>query len=125
MYNQWHVRPAVQDNGYWAVEVERDGTYEFALRRWPEEVDAPIRAALPGRTGVPFVDDLLPGQAIPVVQARLKIGDIDETKPVQDQDKAAVFQVRLKAGKTRLQTWFTDEKDQTRGAYYVYAKRTG
>ena len=114
----------MQDNGYWAVEIERDGAYEFALRRWPEEADAPIRSSLPGRTGVPFVDDLLPGEAIPVAKARLKIGNIDETKPVRENDTAAVFQVRLKAGKMRLQTWFTDDEGETRGAYYVYAKRT-
>jgi len=124
IYSQRHVRPAVQDNGYWAIKIERDGAYEFALRRWPVEVDAPIRSSLPGRTGVPFVDDLLPGKAIPVAQARLKVADFDETKPVRSKDKAAVFQVRLKAGKMRLQTWFTDEKGETRGAYYVYAKRT-
>ncbi|MDE0839129.1 MAG: hypothetical protein OSB41_08750, partial [Kiritimatiellae bacterium] len=27
------------------VEVDRDGTYEFRLRRWPEAVDQPISSA--------------------------------------------------------------------------------
>jgi hypothetical protein len=29
----------------------------------------------------------------------------------------------LQAGSTRLQTWFADERGETRGAYYVYARR--
>ena len=123
IYNQWHVRPGVQDNGFWAVEVERDGLYEFALRRWPEEVNKPIRASLPARTGVPFVDDFLPGKAINVTSARLRIADVDETKPVQEEDCAAVFRVRLEAGSAHLQTWFTDDQGESRGAYYVYTRR--
>ena len=76
LYNQTHVREGIVDNGFWVVEIEQAGTYEFALRRWPEEADIPIRAAIPARTGVPFVDDLPHGIAIPVLEAKLKVGDI-------------------------------------------------
>ena len=106
LYNQTHVRAGLQDNGFWAVEAERDGLYEFALRRWPEEANTPIRDPVPPRTGVPFVDDLPPGVGIPVVRARLRVGDVDETKAVRGDDLAAVFRVRLRGGSTRVQTWF-------------------
>jgi hypothetical protein len=43
--------------------------------------------------------------------------------PVPKDARAVTFLVRLKAGKTRLQTWFIDDKDASRGAYYVYVKR--
>ena len=123
IYNQWHVRPGTVDNGWWAVEIAQDGEYEFESRRWPVEVDKPIRAGLPGRTGVPFVDDLLPGEAIPVVSARLRVGDFDEEQPVRGDDRAAVFSMKLKAGSMPVQTWLTDEHGETRGAYYVYVRR--
>jgi len=41
--------------------------------------------------------------ALPVAEARLKAGDVDLSKAVRAQDKAAVFKVFLKAGRTRLQ----------------------
>ncbi len=110
----WHqgaVRNGMQANGFWAVEVERDGMYEFALRRWPVEVDKPITAAIEG------------GKAISATKARLKIADVDVSKPVPKDAHSATFRVQLKAGKTRLQTWFTDDKGTSRGAYYVYVKR--
>jgi hypothetical protein len=110
----WHqgsVRNGMQANGFWAVEIARNGTYEFALRRWPVEVDKPINAAIPG------------GKAIAVTNARLKIADVDATKPIPQDAHAVTFRVQLKAGKTRLQTWFTDDKGASRGAYYVYVKR--
>jgi hypothetical protein len=74
-------------------------------------VDKPIKAAIPG------------GKAIGATNARLKIADVDATKPIPANAHAITFQVKLKAGKTRLQTWFTDEKGESRGAYYVYVKR--
>ncbi|MFQ6034271.1 MAG: arylsulfatase [Sedimentisphaerales bacterium] len=110
-WSQRAVRNGMQANGFWAVEVARDGTYEFALRRWPIEVDQPINAAISG------------GKAISATSARLKIADIDVTQPVPKNATAVTFQVRLKAGKTRLQTWFMDQQGTCRGAYYVYVKR--
>jgi len=111
-WNQDQVRQGQKRNSYWAVEVARDGDYEIALRRWPKEVDAPITGTIPG------------GKAISATTARLKIADVDETKPVPKDAKAVTFEMKLKAGKTRLQTWFTDE-GESRGAYYVYVKRLG
>jgi len=110
-WSQGAVRSGSKANGFWAVEVERDGTYEFALRRWPIEVNAPINAAADG------------GKAISATSARIKIADVDQSKTV-DPDAAEVkFRVKLGAGKTRLQTWFTDDQGDSCGAYYVYVKR--
>jgi hypothetical protein len=121
MSHDWHspnpawsqdaVRSASLANGSWAVEVARDGTYEFALRRWPVEVDKPINAAIPG------------GKPINATIARLKIADVDAAQMIPEGAHAATFRVQVKAGKTELQAWFTDDKGTSRGAYYVYVKR--
>ncbi len=106
------VRDGVQNSGFWAVEIARDGVYEFALRRWPAEVDEPINTAIGG------------GKAIGATKARLKIADVDITKPVSAGARAVTFEVKLKAGKTRLQTWFTNNQGESWGAYYLYVKRS-
>jgi arylsulfatase A-like enzyme len=110
-WNQIQIRKAQKQNSFWAVEVAGDGEYEIELRRWPREADAPITAAIEG------------GQAISATTARLKIAGFDQTKPIPNNAKAVTFQVKLKAGKGKLQTWFIDEDGQSRGAYYVYVKR--
>ena len=110
-WSQSAVRRGSKSNGFWAVEIERDGMYEFELRRWPREVDAPINEAIAG------------GKAITATKARLNIADKDLTRPVPQDAHSVTFQAELKAGKTRLQTWLTDENGTSRGAYYVYAKR--
>jgi arylsulfatase B len=110
-WDQGHVRAGQTGNGFWAVQVERAGKYEFELRRWPEEVNKPINAAIAG------------GKAIRATKARLKIAHVDQTRPIAPQDASATFTVELKAGQARLETFLADDAGQSRGAYYVYVKR--
>ena len=101
-WNQSHVRSAkFYATGHWKVDVARDGSYEFRLRRWPVEEDRPIEAAT----------------------ARLQIGPIDQTKPIPQGAAEVTFQVELPAGKTKLETRFTEATGKTRGATFVYVKR--
>jgi hypothetical protein len=110
-WNHDQIRQAQERNSFWAVEVARDGEYEIELRRWPKEADAAITTGIEG------------GEAISATTARLRIAGFNETKPVPENAKAVTFKLRLKACKTKLQTWFTDEDGQSRGAYYVYVRR--
>ncbi|MBN2134066.1 MAG: arylsulfatase [Sedimentisphaerales bacterium] len=108
---QGHIRNGLKANGFWAVDVARAGEYEFSLRRWPMEIDAPINAAIPK------------GKAIRAQQARLQIADVDVSKPIEAQAKKVTFKVSLPAGKTTLRTWFTADDGTSRGAYFAYVKR--
>ncbi len=103
-WNQGHVRNGrLFANGWWAVEVARDGNYAITLRRFPTEAGRPIGATM----------------------ARLKIGSLDDTKPIPKGAAHVTFNVKLKTGETRLQTWLADEKTgKSRGAYFVYVKRS-
>jgi hypothetical protein len=102
--------------------VEKDGTYEIELRRWPKEADAAIAAGVPPFKGV---DGGLPaGKALPIVKARLRLGSVDESRPVTPTDKGISFTVPLKAGRTQLQTWFYDaDGSELCGAYFAYVRR--
>ena len=110
-WNQPHILNGRGGNGEWAVRIAEDGMYRFALRRWPEEVDAPITGVVAG------------GKAVSVTRARLKIGAVELTRPVTPDAHAAVFETPLRAGGARLKTWFADDRGGSRGAYYVYVTR--
>ena len=85
------LRAGRNRNGPWHLLVEKDGTYEIALRRWPKEANAAIAAGVPAFKAV---DGGLPtGEALPIAKARLKIAGLDETKPVGPGDKEVVFVV--------------------------------
>jgi arylsulfatase A-like enzyme len=116
------VRLGLRANGAWNVIVDRDGDYEFELRRWPREADAPLSAELPQTK---FTDGVsAPGVPLPIAKARFKIADFDESRPAAQRDKAVTFVAQLKAGRTQLQTWFLDaENNELCGAYYVYVRR--
>jgi arylsulfatase len=121
--NMNDLRAGKPANAPWYVIAARDGTYEIQLRRWPKEADAAIAAGVP-----PFkaVDGGLPaGKALPIARARLKLADVDETKPVAPDDRAVTFSVTLKAGtKLPLQTWFYDaDGRELCGAYFADVRR--
>jgi len=108
-------------DGFWAIEVARAGLYEFALKRWPNELDRPISEII-------GLYDVEPDyEVLTVTDAGLKVADFDEMESVGPEAKEVKFKVRLKSGKTRAQAWFVNGLDdgKTFGAYYVYVKRLG
>lgn len=126
-WNQSHIRQGMIANGYWEVEVEVEGDYAIELRRWPASVDRPLTAGVEG-DDVPWRREWIPegdwghytgGKALPLTEARLRIGDQEHQCAVGPEDTAATFQVRLPSGPTHLQTWLTDGADLVVGAYYV------
>jgi hypothetical protein len=101
-WNQGAIRRAPGGaNGFWAVEIASAGTYTFTLRRWPRGEPKPIGAQT----------------------ARLKIAGTDTTQTVPPAAHEVRFRLTLPAGTTRLETWFTDDRGTSWGAYYVYAER--
>ncbi len=117
--------------GYWLLEVAEAGDYEIELRRWPKQIDLPIRS----KCTIPWT-----GVALPIANARIFLSDYQHMplaekrpmqfegliKPVADGDTAVRFTVPLEAGPVALHTWF-DADDRQRevlcSAYYVYVKR--
>jgi arylsulfatase len=121
--NMNDLRTGRSRNGPWHLLVEKDGTYEVELRRWPKEADAAIAAGVP-----PFRarDGGLPaGMALPIAKARLKVAGLDETRPVGPSDKGVTFTVKLRAGqRLPMQSWFYDADGQELcGAYFAYVHR--
>ncbi|ADE53527.1 arylsulfatase [Coraliomargarita akajimensis] len=132
IYTQDHCRRGVVHNGYLLIQIERAGSYRFDLRRWPREVDQPICAGLPARTGVPYVSDWAEGTALPICRAQLLVenaaGDeriADLNRAVDEQMCAADFQLNLDCGLYRLVSVFTDKDGVERGAYYIEANYLG
>lgn len=100
-WNHATIRKMPVANGFWAVEVERPGRYEFTLRHWPVEEDLALKA----------------------VSARVRIADADHSVPVTPGSSSVTLTADLKAGNTRLETWLTDRDGVSRGAFFVYVRR--
>ncbi len=119
---QRQIRRGEARSGAWGLDVARDGEYVFELRRWPREADAPLAAGVPACRQV---DGTLPaGVALPIAKAKLRVGDFQQERAVKPGDKAVLFDVPLRKGPTRAQTWFYDaDGKELCGAYYVYVHR--
>ncbi|RUL86116.1 arylsulfatase [Tautonia sociabilis] len=101
-WNQSMIRQGKVANGFWTVEVARDGLYEIELRRWPAEEPRPIND----------------GPGPKAETARVSIAGVDLSRPVGPEDLAVLFRTPLPAGPARLQTWL-EGPEGTRGAYFV------
>ena len=130
-WNQTHILAGLEANGFWPVEIARDGRYRFALRRWPKEANQAIRIGLqmPASEGLsiyagaPAYEPVLRGKALPLTTARLRIGGAEQTQPIPLASTEVVFEVELKAGPAKLETRFITGDETCRGAYYVYVER--
>ena len=109
------------------AEVEAPGTYRFSLRRWPEEMNEPIRAAagLTVPDGFTGASKREKGKALPIVKARLKVAGFDKTIEVTDDMSEATFTVPLKKGACDVHAQFIDDDGKAYGAYFLYVKREG
>ncbi len=130
VYNWPHLRRGERSTGRYLLRIEKAGEYEVELRRWPREAGARIRAAVPRYVPfdrfMAFEDDIAPfppGKALPVVEARVRFGDQEQSKPVDERSLGVTFRFQLGEGSVDLQTWFRLESSEEFGAYYVYIRK--
>jgi arylsulfatase len=116
------VRSGLNRNGVWHLEVARDGRYRIELRRWAREADLPLSASSPEFQAV---DAVYPaGKALPIAGSRLRVGSLEQAKAAGPGDRAAVYEVDLKRGRTTMHSVFHDAAGrEICGAYYVYVER--
>jgi len=119
---QKQVRNGARKSGYWHVIVDRPGTYDFELRRWPLESGYGLNDSIPETI---VTDGILSaGVALPIASAKIKVGGQEQSINVSDNDESARFTFDLDAGETSILSNFNDENgDRIAGAYYLYVHR--
>jgi arylsulfatase A-like enzyme len=95
------VRNRQLTNGFWAVEIVRDGEYEFTCRTYPKEEDTRLN----------------------VVKVRLKIGDKEIEKDCDPGTSEVKVKLNLKAGEAFMQSWFYESDGNNYGVPFIYIKR--
>ena len=130
-WNQQHVRQAYAVSGYWEVDIRSRGTYEFELRRWPEEAGHVITAGIDGDDVEWRPDCVLPkdhphytgGVAIGIRWAQITIGGKTYQQEVGPDVKKVVFTIDLETGADHLYASFHEAAERTIAPYYVYVRR--
>ncbi|MCC9655441.1 arylsulfatase [Rhodopirellula halodulae] len=119
---QVQIRRGVRKNGVWHLIVDQPGTYQFELRRWPKESGLKLDQAIPLKQ---VTDGTFPaGEGLPIQSGRLRIGDFDQTSPVDSSGQSITFRTQLSAGPIEMQTWMLDQDGNSIcGAYYVDVHR--
>jgi arylsulfatase A-like enzyme len=122
-WSQEMVREGAGNNGFWSIEVAREGTYEIELCRWPKESKLKINDKAPLGEVIKGGKPYLEGRALNIKKAGIKICDQEYNREIKSWISSVKFRVKLNAGKTTLQTWFIDEHGREYGAYYTYINK--
>ncbi len=99
-WNQPMVRELPEANGFWAVEFEREGDYQFTLRHQPAEEEIPLRAAA----------------------AEVEVDGRRVSASVPEGARSVTLRMRLPRGPARLQTRLRERGGAERGAFYLDVK---
>ena len=96
-WHQNHVRNGYVGNGPWALEVERAGTYEVTLYRWPGQLE----------------------RAMGCVHASISIGREARSLDLEPSATSASLRVSLPAGPVDLLTTLRRTSGEEHGAYFA------
>jgi arylsulfatase len=103
--------------GFWDLIVERAGTYELELRRWPKESEKTFTEGFEGPADKGR-------SARPIVAANLRVADGNYTLDVAEDSLYATFNIKLPEGKVQLHTALLDARERTLcSAMYVDVNR--
>jgi len=96
----WHygaINSLVRVTGPWYVDVKQAGRYRLTLRQFPAVANKSVIAE----------------------RAKVKIAGQEMESKVESGTRGVVFEMDLPAGKTTLETWLYDKKDEAGGAYFT------
>ena len=100
-WDQPQLKGLPESNGWWMVEVAREGTYAFTLRHFPEAAAVPLQATA----------------------AKVMVNELRAEAAVPAGATAATVTLTLPRGPARLQTELLDgQRGQSRGAFFVEIK---
>ena len=98
----------------WVVNVEKAGKYEVRLNRWPEESRKRINENRKG------------DKTVQVDNAWIKIGNLEQTKDIDQTMTTVTFELNLKAGTTCVETAFNlREPGKTLSTECIYVNYLG
>ncbi len=131
VWSQQQVRCGKSCQGYWEIFAERDGLYEFEMRRWPQEAGHLLKAGIEG-DDVPYREDGIEpdtercysgGEALNFDTATLKLSGLPRQElDIGKDDEQVTFRMKLKRGSYHLRADFSGAGGEHMAAYYVYVR---
>jgi len=109
--------------GEFTVAFEQSGTYTIELSRWPFEADLAINAAVAGKEGTISTEAIAEGRTMNFKSGGVKIGAWEQTKAVEKDAKVISFTGNFTKGETDMSAWFTTDKGEDWGAFYIKVTR--
>ena len=123
-WNQVQIREAkFEPEGYYSVNIKKEGRYRFRLYRYAPEANLPLNASAEGIPGTAFLDALPKGLKINPVKASVRLDDNIMTLSIDPSQNFAELEGQLNKGSYKLRSYFILSEGNTVPAYYTEIKK--
>ena len=123
-WNNLLIRKGHKTFGWYAVKVDKPGTFVFNLSYWPPDIKTSIRdsvPAIPQLRGT-TVPETPKGIGLPIVKAGVSVDGNHLSHIVQNEDQIS-FTIPLSKGEYDLKAWFSERDNKYFAANYVKVRR--
>ena len=118
-WNQEMIRKATANpDGYYTIDVQTAGTYQFRLSRYPLESEMAMNASARKVDAKEYMNGFSAGRVLKIRGAMVEIGDRVFSKSVDSAKPSVTIEAALTTGNTKLKTWFELDDGSKIPAYY-------
>ncbi|XOV92558.1 MAG: arylsulfatase [Bacteroidota bacterium] len=123
-WNQNQIRNGnINTTGYYSLQVDQPGSYQFQLSRWPVESGFTLHDSVPEIPATDFIYGLNPGKSISFSNAFISSGHHTDSVMVDNSQQFATIELELSPQDTLLQAWFTTKEGEYFPVHYIYVER--
>jgi hypothetical protein len=119
-WNQVRILSGVSKNGFWALKVEKAGTYNFELRGWPSESKLALGFAAPAGAPIPWGNPFAEGKLFLFQKAILKLNDTVFETEVDNTSECVTFTTDIEQENYIVQSWLLKADKDFFPAFYLY-----
>ena len=119
-WNQLQIREAkYEPQGYYSVNIKKEGRYRFRLYRYAPEANLPLNASAEEIPGTAYLDALPKGLKLNPVKASVLLNDNIMTVRTDPTQNFAELEAQLSQGSYKLKSYFVLNEGKSVPAYYT------
>lgn len=119
-WNQLLIREGeLEPDGFYSINIIKDGTYQFRLRRYPAESELAINDVAQKTPSTLYTDGAPEGKSLKAIKAIVELDSITMQTDVNDDQPYAVLEGKLRKGSYKLKSKFISSDAKEFPVYFT------
>jgi len=119
-WNQLLIREGdMEPDGFYSINIIKDGTYQFRLSRYPAESELAINDVAQKIPSTLYIDGAPEGKSLMAIKAIVEIDNIKIQADVNDDQPYAVLEAKFRKGRYKLKSKFISSDAKEFPVYFT------